>query len=209
MEETMVSATASGPSWETGWEVEFPGSSPTELLLALTVRDLLHGTSFDVEAAPDQPELAVDYLAGDELEAESYRLLVTVEAVGPEDRAMVQEITEQLLEQLVDEAEALVEQRELLATEAAEALRFDAVPEDEERWDLVVPDWLAPDGAEVPYGFRPVLQDGGAPWPTNADLDRHGRIVVVPFGDDVHQFAIPAPVVEDDEPLPDELPIVP
>ena len=200
---------AAGPSWEAGWEVGFPASSREELLLALTVRDLLHGASFDIEGSSGQADLALDYLAGDELEDEGYRLLVMVEGRGPEDRKTVQEITEQLLEQLVDEAEALVEERQHLATQPADGLRFDAVAEEEERWDLVVPDWLAPDGAEVPYGFRPFLRDGGTAWPTDADLDRHGRIVVVPFGDELHVFAIPAPVVDEDRPQPDELPVVP
>jgi hypothetical protein len=203
-----VNDTSSTVAWEAGWEVEFPASNREEILLAVTVRDLLHGTSFDVEGAPSEGDLALDYLAGDELDEESYRLLVTVEARGPEDRPTVQEITERLLDQLVDEAEELVKDRVHLATVAEADLRFASVEEDDERWDLIVPDWLAPDGAVVPYGFRPYLRDGGAAWPADGDLDRHGRIVVVPFGGELHLFAMPAPAVDDDQPPPDELPIV-
>jgi len=194
-----VNQSENDSTWEAAWEVMFPVSKREELLVAMVVRDLLHGASFDLEGEREQADLALDYLAGDELEDEQYRLLVTVEATGPEDPETVQDITKQLLEQLVDEAEALVAGRQHLASEALANLRFDPVPEDEERWDLVTPDWLAPDGAVVPYGFRPSLREGPKPWPTDSELDRHGRIVAVPFDSELHLYAIPAPVSEDDE----------
>jgi hypothetical protein len=198
------------PTWEAAWEVEFPASSPEELALALVVRDLLHGTSFDIEGADGGPDLALDYIAGDELEGTTYRLLVTAEATGSPDADVVRDVTERLLDQLVDEAESLMEQRAVLAVEKAEALGFRSVAEDQERWDLIVPDWLAPDGAEVPFGFRPVLLGSGRPWPTDEQLDGHGRIVVVPFGGELQMIAIPSPPDEtEDEPAPDSLPILP
>jgi len=197
-------------TWEAAWEVEFPASSPEELALALVVRDLLHGTSFDIEGADGGADLALDYIAGDELEGTTYRLLVTAEATGSSDADVVRDVTERLLDQLVDEAETLLEQRAVLAVEKAGALGFRSVPEDQERWDLVVPDWLAPDGAEVPFGFRPVLLGSGRPWPTDEQLDGHGRIVVVPFGGEVQLIAIPSPPDEaDDEPGPGSLPVLP
>jgi len=197
-------------TWEAAWEVEFPASSPEELALALVVRDLLHGTSFDIEGADGGADLALDYIAGDELEGTTYRLLVTAEATGSSDADVVRDVTERLLDQLVDEAETLLEQRAVLAVEKAGALGFRSVPEDQERWDLVVPDWLAPDGAEVPFGFRPVLLGSGRPWPTDEQLDGHGRIVVVPFGGELQLIAIPSPPDEaDDEPAPESLPVLP
>jgi len=69
-------------SWETGWEVGFPASTADELLLALVVRDLVHGASFDVEAVEDGTELALDYLAGDELQDQTYQLLLSAEIAG-------------------------------------------------------------------------------------------------------------------------------
>jgi hypothetical protein len=72
-------------------------------------------------------------------------------------------------------------------------LEFRVVPEEEERWDLVTPDWLAPDGAEVPFGFRPFDSSKNEPWPANDVLDAHGRVVLVPEGDDLLVFGIPAP----------------
>jgi hypothetical protein len=198
-----------GATWEAGWEVQFPASTVDELLLALVVRDLLHGASFDIEGDQTGRNLALDYLTGDELDDDGYRLLVTMEARGDRDAETVQAVTERLLDQLVEDAESLVAGRQPLGVEPLDALDFEAVPEDEERWDLVLPDWLAPDGAEVPYGFRPYRRDGIEPWPPDVELDRHGRIVGVPFDAQLHLFAIPAP--NDDagiDPLSGDLPIV-
>lgn len=198
-------------SWEAAWEVEFPATNREELLLAMVVRDLLHGASFDVEAAETgEGDLAIDYVAGDEIDGQGYILLVTVEVTGPREREAVQEVTEQLLEQLVDEAEELVGERKLLAGAPLDDVVFKPVPEDEERWDLVVADWLAPDGAVVPYGFRPYEGGDGEAWPSNRDLDAHGRIVAVPFDGQLHLFAIPAPAGDTEDDLaPGDLPILP
>ncbi len=198
-------------SWEASWEVEFPATNREELLLAMVVRDLLHGASFDVEAAaPRGGDLALDYAAGDEIDGQGYILLVTVDVTGPREHETVQEVTEQLLEQLVDEAEELVGQRQPLGTAPLDEVVFRAIPEEEERWDLVVADWLAPDGAAVPFGFRPFEGKSGDPWPANRDLDSHGRIVAVPFAGQLHLFAIPAPVADtEDDPAPGALPVLP
>jgi hypothetical protein len=147
-------------TWETGWEVGFPASNADELLLALVVRDLVHGASFDVEAVEDGSELALDFLAGDELQDQTYQLLLSAEIGGTENRELVQAFTEQMLEDLVD---------------------------------LVAPDWLAPDGAEVPFGFRSFDAGSGEVWPSNEVLDAHGRVVLVPAGDEILVFGIPAP----------------
>jgi len=165
-------------TWDTGWEVDFPAATLEEMMLALVVRDLAHGSSFDVEAVEDGTELAFDFLAGDELDGETYRLLLSAEIGGTDNSELVQAFTEQMLEDLVDEAEELVAQREDLGSRPAGELVFEKVPEDEERWDLVIPDWLAPDGE---------------PWPGDGALDAHGRVVFVPFGGAVHLFGIPAP----------------
>ena len=180
-------------SWETGWEVGFPASNADELLLALVVRDLVHGASFDVEAVEDGTELALDYLAGDELQDQTYQLLLSAEIAGTENREMVQAFTEQMLEDLVSEAEELVAQRQELGSRSSAELVFQSVPEDQERWDLVAPDWLAPDGAEVPFGFRSFDLKSGEAWPANEVLDAHGRVVLVPSGDEILVFGIPAP----------------
>jgi hypothetical protein len=186
-------------TWDTGWEVDFPAATVEEMMLALVVRDLAHGSSFDVEAVEDGTELAFDFLAGDELDGETYRLLLSAEIGGTDNRELVQAFTEQMLEDLVDEAEELVAQREDLGSRPAGELVFEKVPEDEERWDLVIPDWLAPDLAEVPFGFRSFEASGGEPWPDDGALDAHGRVVFVPHGGAVHLFGIPAPESWGDE----------
>ena len=196
-------------TWETGWEVGFPASNADELLLALVVRDLVHGASFDVEAVEDGSELALDFLAGDELQDQTYQLLLSAEIGGTENREMVQAFTEQMLEDLVAEAEDLVAQRQELGSRSVAELVFRSVPEDEERWDLVAPDWLAPDGAEVPFGFRSLDAERGELWPSNEVLDAHGRVVLVPDGDEILAFGIPAPAGWDEEEAGEELPVHP
>lgn len=183
--------------WNTGWEIEFPAQTADEILLALVVRDLIHGASFDVEAEETGVEFAVDYTAGDEIEDGSYHLLLMAEVDGPEDAALVQAFTEQAVEELLEEAEALVAQRTPLQGLLVDNVRFDAVPEDEERWDLVIPDWLAPDDAEVPFGFRSFDTASGEPVPDNAILDAHGRVIAFPFEGRLIIVAIPAPEEHD------------
>ena len=196
-------------TWETGWEIGFPASSTDELLLALVVRDLVHGSSFDVESVEDGSELALDFLAGDELQDQTYQLLLSAEIGGTENREMVQAFTEQMLEDLVAEAEDLVSKRQELGSRPSEALVFRRVAEDEERWDLVAPDWLAPDGAEVPFGFRSFETASGEAWPSNEDLDAHGRVVLVPAGDRILAFGIPAPTGWGEEEEERALPVHP
>jgi hypothetical protein len=195
---------------EAGWEIAFPASTVDELLLALVVRDLVHGASFDVEAIEDGSELALDFTAGDELEGATYQLLLSASVEGSDNRDMIQAFAEEMLEGLVDEAQETVDRRKEIDSRPTEGLVFRAVPEDEERWDLVAPDWLAPDGAEVPFGFRSFEADTGKEWPDNETLDLHGRVVLVPFEDRVHAFGIPAPTGwGEDEESHEGLPIHP
>lgn len=193
--------------WEAGWEIAFPAGAVEELLLALVVRDLVHGASFDVEAEADGTELALDFFAGDELDGETYELLLSAEIKGDEKPEMVRDFTEQMLEQMIDEAIELVDGKKKLGVRPLEELEFRSVPEEEERWDLVIPDWLAPEGAEVPFGFRSFLVDGGDLWPDNAVLDGHGRVILVPYAGSVHLFGIPVPEETEEEEDTSQLPV--
>ena len=181
-------------TWNTGWEIEFPATTADEIQIALVVRDLIHGASYDVESEDTGAEFAVDYTAGDEIEDGSYRLLLTAEIDGAEDAALVQAFTEQALEEVLGEAEALLAQRTPIAEVPLSSIRFEIVPEDEERWDLVAPDWLAPDGAEVPFGFRGFDAASGVPVPDDATLDAHGRVIAFDFDDKLVLVGIPAPI---------------
>jgi hypothetical protein len=180
-------------TWEGFWELEFPFEKPEELLLGLVVKDLLHGSSYDVEIPDGGEDLAIDYVAGDEVEDRVYRLLMSASVEGEEDRKALREITEQVLEEILEEAAGLVAKRKKVGAKKVEEIAFRAVAEDQERWDLVVPDWLAPDGAEVPFGFRPFLVEGEDPWPADGELDQHGRLVLVPDGVGFTLYGIPAP----------------
>jgi len=183
-------------TWEAFWELELPATTSEELLRALVMRDLLHGSSYDVEIDEDGTELAVDFEAGDELGESVYRLLISATANGQEDHDVLREVTEQILADLADEATTLTGQRKELGSLPADQLVFRKVEEDQERWDLVCPDWLAPEGVEVPFGFRAYMVEDEAAWPDDALLDSHGRVVVVPDGDSYHLFGIPAPAQE-------------
>jgi hypothetical protein len=180
-------------TWTTGWEIAFPAATADEMLLALVVRDLVHGASFDVEAVDDGTELALDFTAGDELDGGNYQLLLSAEVAGTENREIVQAFTEQMLEDLVTEAEELVAQKKELGSRPVAKVSFRCVPEQDERWDLVAPDWFAPDGAEVPFGFRSFEMESGDGWPSDEILDAHGRVVLVPVGDEARLYGIPAP----------------
>ena len=197
-------------AWEAEWEIGFPASTVDELLLALVVRDLVHGSSYDVEAIEDGTELALDFLAGDDLEDATYQLLLTADVAGTDDRDVVNSFTEEMLETLVDEAQDLVARGERLGSRPLADLEFRSVAEDRERWDLIVPDWLAPEDAVVPFGFRAFAVEGGGAWPDDRLLDAHGRIVLVPFEEVVHAIGIPAPAgFDEDEEVAGGLPIHP
>jgi hypothetical protein len=188
-----MSEAEQGAGWEAGWELEFPATSVDELLLALVVRDLVHGASYDVEAEETGQQYEVDYEAGEELEGEVYRLLIAASVKGPEDHDAMAAFTEQMLDEVVAEAEELVAEKVEVGSLPEREVVFQKVSEDGERWDLVMPEWLAPQGAEVPFGFRGFHAGGAGPWPSDADLDAHGRVVMVPFGARLTLFGIPKP----------------
>ncbi len=178
--------------WLASFEVAFPASTVEEVFLALVVRDNVYGTSFDVETEDGGQAFQVDVTASEEIDAEKYQLLVEAEIRGVEEPETARAFLEQILEEAVDDAERLVEQRVEFGTLAADEIEMRTVPEDEERWDLVIPDWLAPEDAEVPFGFRAFRLGSDQPYPGNADLDGAGRIVMVPFGGQFSLFAIPS-----------------
>jgi hypothetical protein len=184
--------------WTTGWEIEFPAETADEVLLALVVRDLAHGASFDVESVDADAEFAIDFTAGDERDGDVYRLLLAAEVDGHDDAALIQSFTEQMLEEMLEEAEALVSARTEVGDVELAGVELRAVPDDEERWDLVMPDWLAPDGAEVPFGFRGFDRRTGDPVPDNPTLDAHGRVVAFDHRGRYLMVGIPAPAEGDD-----------
>jgi len=183
-------------SWEWTWELELPAGSPEEMLVALILRDLVHGCSVDLELVDAESIAELDFTAGDELDGSVYRLVVVVEVQGTDKQQAVAEAAEEILDEMLAEAEELMASRQELGSLPLRELSFKAVPEERERWDLVIPDWLAPDAAEVPFGFRSYLRGSEDLWPDDAMLDRHGRVVLVPHGGTATLFAIPSPTQE-------------
>jgi len=183
-------------TWERSWELELPAGSSEELLHGLVIRDLLFGSSYDVEIEGSDKRLAVDFVAGDELTDGTYRLLITAEVEGPEDGELLLQFTEDVLEEAIEEATGLIEQRQELGAIGLDQLTFKVVAEETERWDLVIPDWLAPDDADVPFGFLPFLNSTGKTWPDDSLLNAHGRIVVVPWGKELVLYGLPATEAE-------------
>jgi len=186
-------------TWEEGLALDLEGDSREGILFGLLVKDMLHGSSYDVEVEEPEAAFTVDYMCGDEQEGDVYRLLIVAEVEGPEEHDLVRQFTEEVLAELSDEALELMEGAQELGTQTGEGVEFRPVPEDDERWDLVTPDWMAPDGAEVPFGFRSFLTTTGEAWPEDAVLDGHGRVVVVPFGGTTYLFGIELPHEQESE----------
>ncbi len=88
-------------SWMASFEVAFPASKVEELLLALVVRDLVHGASYDVEAEETEDRFQVDITASDEIDGEDYQLLVEAEITGTENKELAGDFLEQALETAV------------------------------------------------------------------------------------------------------------
>ncbi len=179
--------------WEEAWALDLPGETAEQILFGEVLKDLAHGASFDVEFEEDGTTLEVDFTCGDELEEGIYRLLIVAEVSGPEERDMLSEFAEEVLGEMAETAAEAARAAELLDEAGLGEIEIRAVPEDEERWDLVAPDWLAPDEAEVPFGFRPFRARGGQPWPSNADLDRFSRVVLVPTPEGYRLYGVDLP----------------
>jgi len=181
------------------WELELPASSAEELLAALATRDRLFGQEISLEPEED-PAKAVDVWIGtsDALAEGVYHLAVYAELKGAKEflEAAVNALQE-VFEEQVKEGAADAAAARLLDRKATKEIEFRAVPEDDELPGLIVPEWLAPEGAELPWGFRPVASDG-QPWPTRALLEEHSRVAVVPFEEEFLAYALPE-IEEGDE----------
>ena len=180
-------------TWEETMALDLNAQSPEEMLLGLLLKDLLHGGAYDVDVDDPQISFSVDYVCGDELEGDVYRLLISAEVEGPQEHDIVRQFTEELLDELVEEAGQLVEAAEDLGEIEMGDIEMRPVPEDDERWDLVIPDWFAPDDAEVPFGFRSFEKESGDVWPVDEVLDAHGRVVLIPVGNVFRVIATPLP----------------
>jgi len=185
--------------WDDAWALDLPGETSEQILFGLVLKDLAHGASFDVEFEEGEVRLEVDFICGDELEGTTYRLLLVAEVAGPEASTLLTDFAEDVLGEMAETAAEAAQGARLVGEAGLEEIEIRVVPEDEERWDLVCPDWLAPDGAEVPFGFRPFRKASGEPWPSNADLDGFSRIVVVPTEGGYRLYGVDLPTDEEGE----------
>jgi hypothetical protein len=181
------------------WEIELPAGTAEEILAALSARDRLFGQSITLEPE-DDPAAAVEVWLGttDALADARFHLGVYAELTGPADYLdAAVDAVEDLVSEQIEEAGQEVEAAALLARRPLEELEFRLVEEDDERPQLIIPEWLAPsEEIELPWSFRSFTREGSA-WPDDAVLDAHERVALVPIAGEVLVFSLP--IIEDEE----------
>jgi hypothetical protein len=176
------------------WELELPAKTAEQLLAALNLRDRLFGQSLSLEPE-DTPKECVEVWLGtaEVLRDESFHLGVFAELTGPKKHLEnARELLEELVSEQVEEAAAEAAEAKVVARKAAKGIEFRKVSEDDEWPQLIIPEWLAPEEElELPWSFRS-FDSKGKPWPDKKTLDAHDRLALVPFGDELLLYALPA-----------------
>jgi hypothetical protein len=180
------------------WELELPAGTPEQLLAALTARDRLFGQSITLEPEED-PKKAVEVWLGttDALEGKTFHLGVYAELTGPaEFLEAARDALEDIIAGQIEAAAEEAGEAELLETTAAADIEFRQVPEEDEKMQLIMPGWLAPDDVDLPWGFLPFGKDG-KPWPGPKTVEAHERLVVLPVEGEYRLFSLP-PIEDED-----------
>ncbi len=187
-------------SMEHEWEIELPATSPDEILTALAARDRVFGQSITLEPEDDDAKAVEVWLGtADALDGKTFQLAVYADLEGPEEylEAAV-EAVEDVVHELIDAAKQDVSGALLLGRRPAEEIEFRAVGEEDERPQIIIPEWLAPvEELDLPWSFRSYTRAGEA-WPDDAVLAEHARVAIVPFEGELLLYALPA-VPEGDE----------
>jgi hypothetical protein len=180
------------------WELELPAATADQLLAALTTRDRLYGHSITLEPEEDEAKAVEVWLASVEsLEKTTYRLDVYAEISGPKEYLeAARDALEDIVSEQVEAAAAEAGDATLLEKRPAAGIEFRKVSDDDERPQLVIPEWLAPGEVDVPWGFR-AYDAKGKPWPSDDLILAHDRLVLIPFGGELLLYALPP--LEDDE----------
>ncbi len=189
-------------SMEHEWEIELPATSPDEILTALAARDRVFGQSITLEPEDDEAKAVEVWLGtADLLEDGKFRLALYADLEGPEEylEAAV-EAVEDVVEDLLVAARQDVAGALLLARRPADEIEFRVVGEEDERPQIIIPEWLAPrEDLDLPWSFRSFTKSGEA-WPDDTILAKHARVAIVPFGGELLLYALPAvPEGEEDE----------
>jgi hypothetical protein len=180
------------------WELELPAATSEQLLAALTTRDRLYGQTITFEPEEDSGQEVEVWLASVEsLEANKYKLGVYAEISGPKQYLeAARDALQDIVSEHVEAAAAEAGEATLLERRPAAEIRFRKVGEDDEKPQLVIPEWLAPGEVDVPWGFRAFDANGKA-WPDDAVISAHDRLVLIPFDGELLLYALPQ--LEDDE----------
>jgi hypothetical protein len=180
------------------WELELPAATADQLLAALTTRDRLYGQTITLEPEEDSAKAVEVWLASVEsLEASKFRLGVYAEISGPKEYLeAARDALGDIVSEHVEAAAAEAGEATLLEKRPAAEIHFEKVSEDDERPQLVIPEWLAPGEVDVPWGFR-AYDAKGNPWPGDDVVLAHDRLVLIPFGGELLLYALPP--LEDDE----------
>jgi len=179
-------------------EIELPASTAEELLTALAGRDRLYR---DITLEPeDDLENPVEVMlnAVDDMDGETLLLTIYADLEGPEEYLeAAQEAIEDIVGTELSLAAEDAKQGAMLDRRPQGELKVEAVGEEEERLNLILPCWLAPEEVDTPWGFHLVDADGRE-WPGPELLEAHPRLAVVPFKEEFLLFSLPE-VPDEDE----------
>ena len=177
------------------WAVELPAATPEQLLAALAARDRLFGYTIVLEPEEDaKNSVEVWFGTVEALEEGNFVLSIHAEMTGPKQYLeAAQEALEDIVGEQIEEGATEVGEATVLARRPASEVTFRKVAEAEDAPQLVIPEWLLPqeDESELPIGFRPFDAKGKA-WPDDKTMAKHERIVVLPVGDELVLYALPA-----------------
>lgn len=188
-------------SIEHEWEVELPAGTPEQLLAALAARDRLFGQSVTLEPEDDESNpVEVWFGAAEAFEDNVYHLAIYAELSGAAQYLdAARDALEDIVGEQIEMAAMDATEATLLETRAAKEIEFKPVPDDDQRPQLIIPEWLGPQGedVEMPWGFRSFGPDGRY-WPDDDMLSAHDRLVVLPVAEELRLYSLP-PIDSEDE----------
>ena len=183
------------------WTVELPAATADQLLAALAARDRIFGQSLTLEPE-DELESIVEVLLGaaEGLDGTTFSLLISAEITGADEYLeAATDALDDIVGELIEEGASDAAQATLLGRYPAAGITFRKVAEEDERPQLIIPEWLAPEEIDLPWSFRG-FDAAGMAWPSDELVDANERLVVLPVKDEFLLYALPAlPEAEEDD----------